>query len=116
MKISLNDQELFSLSETQKNVIKNDIHADTFDQDMQRRLVWVLAHKYERCFERLKKEWDIKLKENGVKSVPTDSDEYAKLVFAQPNYQCRKTREPESASVVEAQRQLDGELAKLSRG
>lgn len=114
MKISVNDQELFALSDTQKNVIKNDIHEDIFDKDMCRRLVWALAHKYERCFERLKKEWDVKLKENGVKAVPTDADEYAQLVFAQPNYQCRKTREPESASFVEAQRQLDGELAKLS--
>lgn len=115
MKISVNDQELFTLSETQKNVIKNDIHADIFDVDAQRRIAWVLAHKYERCFERLKKEWDQKLKENGVKSVPTDPDEYAQLVFSQPNYLDRKSREIVPVSFQEAQRQLDGELAKLSR-
>ena len=58
MKISVNDKELFTLTETQKSVIKNDIHADEFDADMARRLEYILTHKYERCFERLKKEWD----------------------------------------------------------
>jgi hypothetical protein len=96
MKISVNDQELFTLTETQKSVIKYDVNADIFDQDMLRRLKYILTHKYERSFHSLKKEWDTKLKENGVKSVPTDEDEYAQLVFAQPNYKCRKTRELES--------------------
>lgn len=93
MKISINDKELFTLSETQKNVIKNDIHADIFDNDMARRLQYILMHKYERCFERLKAEWDKKLIENGVKSVPTDPDAYAQLIFSQPNYKDRKTRD-----------------------
>jgi hypothetical protein len=93
MKISVNDQELFTLSETQKQIIKNDIHADIFDEDMNRRLKYILMHKYERCFARLKSEWDQKLIANGVKSVPTDPDEYAQLVFSQPNYLDRKARE-----------------------
>src|SRR4029077_11053899 len=114
MKISVNDQELFTLSDIQQQVIKNDIHEDIFDVDMQRRLVWVHAHKYQRCFARLKQEWDQKLKENGVKSVPTDPDEYAKLVFAQPNYLSRKAREGVDGNIDEANRQLKGELAKLS--
>jgi hypothetical protein len=98
MKISVNDQELFTLSETQKTVIKNDIPEDIFDEDMKRRLQWVLTHKYEQCFKRLKDEWDQKLASNGVKSVPTDPDEYAQLVFSQPNYKDRKARELKAAN------------------
>jgi hypothetical protein len=93
MKISVNDTELFTLTETQKSVIKNDIDADIFDEDMKRRLQYILMHKYERCFARLKTEWDKKLIENGVQSVPTDPDAYAQLVFSQPNYKDRKARE-----------------------
>ncbi len=100
MKISVNDKELFSLSETQKKVICNDIPSDIFDEDMCRRLNYILMHKYERCFARLKAEWDQKLKENGVDMMPTDPDKYAELVFSQPNYKCRKTRELESAKEV----------------
>lgn len=96
MKISVNDKELFTLSETQKKVIKNDIHADIFDQDMCRRLNYIISHKYDRCFKRLKDEWDAKLIANGVKYVPTNPEEYAELVFSQPNYKDRKSRELES--------------------
>lgn len=93
MKISVNDVELYTLSETKKNVIKNDINADIFDEDMKRRLQYILMHKYERCFARLKAEWDKKLPILGVESIPTDPDAYAELVFALPSYKDRKTRD-----------------------
>lgn len=102
MKISVDDKELFTLSDTQKQVIKNDIPADMFDADMQRRLQWVLMHKYDQCFDRLKNEWDSKLITNGVKMVPTDRDEYAQLVFSQPNYQDRAAREKAASESVSA--------------
>lgn len=93
MKISIDDKELFTLTETQKKVIQHDIHANSFEEDMKRRIHYIVMHKYEQCFERLKREWDLKLRENGVKSVPTDPDEYARLVFEQQNYQDRKARD-----------------------
>lgn len=96
MKISVDNNDLFTLSETQKKVIKDDIHADLFEDDMKQRIKWVLMHKYEQCFKRLKAEWDKKLIENGVQSVPTDPDAYTELVFAQPNYKDRKARDIES--------------------
>lgn len=95
MKISVNDVELFNLSEKQKKVIKNDIHEDEFEQDMKRRLQWVLDHKYERCLERLKAEWMPKLKTR-VTSIPTDDDALISLIMSQPDYKSRKQREAES--------------------
>ena len=96
MKISVNDQELFSLTEIQKQVMCNDITQETLDDDMKRRLQYILMHKYENCFKRLKQEWDVKLIENGVTMVPTDADAYAALVFDQPNYKSRSVREAEA--------------------
>lgn len=93
MKISVDDQELFRLSETQKKVIKNDISEEIFDEDMKRRLQYILTHKYERCFERLKKEWEPKLKASGIKMIPTDNDEFAQLVFSHESYKNRSQRE-----------------------
>lgn len=100
MKISVDDQELFTLTETQKQVIKNDIDEDIFDVDMKRRLHYILSHKYERCFESLKKEWDVKLVQNGVQSVPTNPDAYAQLVFAQPNYMDRKQKDADAKANI----------------
>lgn len=93
MKISVDNEQIYELSETQKKVIKNDIPEEVFNDDMKRRLHWVLTHKYERCFERLKKEWEPKLKEKGIAMIPTDNDAFAELVFSQSDYEDRSKRE-----------------------
>lgn len=93
MKISVNGKQILELSETHKKVIKNDIFDEEFDADMERRLKYIIEHKYEQCFKRLKSEWEPKLKANGVQSIPLDEDEFAQLVFTQPNYKSRSQRE-----------------------
>ncbi len=93
MKISVDDKEIFTLSETQKKVIMNDIHESVFEDDMKRRLNYILMHKYERCFERLKNEWIPKLEKSGVKSIPLDPEELAKIIFQHPEYKNRTQRE-----------------------
>lgn len=100
MKITVDGVDLFELSDTQKKVIQNNVLNDIFDEDMKRRLKWVIMHKYEQCFKELKEEWDKKLIDNGVESVPTNPDAYARLVFSQPNYMDRKNREIAAAKEV----------------
>ena len=97
MKIKVDGRDVLELNETQKKVIKNDIHEDEFQKDMERRVAYILQHKYERCFDRLKKEWEPKLRIR-VASVPTDPDAFAELIFSQPEYRSRKQRELESAN------------------
>jgi len=93
MKISVDDIELVTLTETQKKVIKNEVKEEIFEEDMRRRILWVLLdQKYKHCFERLKKEWEPRLKANGVTSVPLDDEAFAELVFSQPNYKSRSQR------------------------
>ena len=96
MKISVDGQDLFALSETQKKVLCNELSGVELDQDLKRRLEWVIMHKYHQCLTRLKKEWEPKLKANGLKSIPLDDDEFAQLVFSQPDYKDRDSREKES--------------------
>lgn len=93
MKISVDGKELFTLSETQKEVIKNDIPSDMFEEDVKRRLKHILIHKYENCYKRLKEEWEPKLKASGIKAIPLDDEEFAKLVFSHPHYMNRSKRE-----------------------
>lgn len=94
MKISVNDQELYTLTEVQKQVIQNDILSEIFDEDMKRRLKWVLLdEKYRKCMERIRKEWEPKLKERGVAMMPTNDDAFAQMVFSQPDYKNRSQRD-----------------------
>lgn len=92
MKISVNDQELYSLSDIQKQVIQHEISEDLFDDDMKRRLYWILNHKYDEVFKSLKNEWEPKLAQR-MDSIPTDRDKFAQLVFSQPDYKNRKARD-----------------------
>jgi hypothetical protein len=93
MKVMIDNELILELSDVKKQVLKSEIHDHIFDEDMKRRIQWIIIHKYEECFRKLKDKWDPILVVNGVKMVPTDQDEYASLVFAQPNYQSRSERE-----------------------
>jgi hypothetical protein len=93
MKFKVDNEELLELSETQKKVIMNDIMSEEFEADMKRRVVHIVNEKYNNCFKRLKEEWEPRLNQAGVKSIPLDNDEFAKLVFSQPDYMNRSQRE-----------------------
>jgi len=95
MKISVNDQELYTLSDVKKQVICNDISLDVLDQDLKRRLEWVLMHKYEQCMKKLRNQWMPKLK-GRVESIPLDDDAFAQLIFSQSDYKDRKARDLEN--------------------
>jgi hypothetical protein len=99
MKISVNDIEIFSLTETQENVMKYVISSDIFEDDMKRRLEWVIMHAHDEWFKTLKEDWDPKLIELGVESIPTNKDTYAQLVLSQPTYKDRKARDLEAAAL-----------------
>lgn len=92
MKVSVDGNDLFELTDIQKKVITNDVISDEFESDMHRRLQYILTHKYERCFERLKNEWIPKLIEREI-LIPKDEIAFAELVFNQKDYMDRKDRE-----------------------
>ena len=96
MIVKVDEKVLFELTEAQKKVIQNDIPVEKFEDDIKRRIFYIVNHKYERCFERLKKEWEPRLAKAGVESIPTDKDAFASLVFSQPDYKDRSTRDSES--------------------
>lgn len=96
MKISVNDQTLFELNEIQIKVFANQIPNEILEDDLKRRLQWVIMHKYEECFRELENEWKQKFIDEGAKSLPVDKDEFAAMVFAHPDYKDRSARELEA--------------------
>jgi hypothetical protein len=94
MKIQVDGKLVYELNEIRKKVIQNDIPSEIFQEDMERRAKYIIEHKYEKCLERLKLEWEPKLR-NRVSSVPTDPDALAELIFSQPDYKNRSKREQE---------------------
>lgn len=95
MNFFVDDTNVLSLSATRENVIKHCVRDDEFAADMQRRVAYIVQHKYEQCFIQFKNEWDPKLIARGVQSIPLDADAYAELVFAQPDYKSRTQQDAE---------------------
>jgi len=96
MKIYLNEFEVLELNETQLAVISNDIPELELEDDLKRRLAYIITTKYEACYKRLFDEWFPKLAARGVDSIPTDKDAFAQLVFQQPDYKDRSARDAEA--------------------
>ena len=95
MEIKVDDAVLFSLSDTQKNVIKYNVSSVIFEDDMKRRLEWVLDEIYAESYKKLKETWEPVLIADGAESIPTDPDAFAALVFAHDDYKDRATRDAE---------------------
>lgn len=92
MKIMIDNKIILDITETMKKVICNEIRSEAFEADMERRIIYMIFEKYNACFKRLKEEWDTKLEQRGIESIPTNKDKYAELVFSQPDYKNRSNR------------------------
>lgn len=94
MKISVDGQEIFELAEWEKAVIKNDVPDEIFDEDMKRRLEWVLKHKVEQCYKRFEQEWLQKLKDDPqIEHIPLHREDFVDFVMSRPDYKNRSQRE-----------------------
>lgn len=93
MEIVVDGKKLFELTELQKKVLSWEISEDLLDEDLKRRLEWVLMHKYEQTFARFKSYGDALLATNKVALLPADREAYINLVCSQPNYEDRKARD-----------------------
>ena len=95
MKIKLDEEVILELTETQKKVLCNEINHGMLEEDIKRRLIYIIDHKYEQCMKRLKEEWEPKLKAAGKRTIPLDSDKLAELIFEHEEYKDRAARDLE---------------------
>lgn len=95
MKIQVNGVDLFEVQKHQRDVLTHFMPDEVLEPLMKRNLEWVLRHKYEECFKRLKKEWLPKLEAAGVTEIPADPDAFAEMVFALPEYKSRQDKDME---------------------
>lgn len=92
MKIYADDQLLFEISDSDFKLLNNDLLC--VEEDIKRRLQWVISHKLDLCYKSLKEEWDQKLADNpDISSVPTKRDEYVNFVTGLDDYKNRTDRE-----------------------
>jgi hypothetical protein len=98
MRVTVDDVDLYTMSDIQKKVIQNDISADKFENVMMGQIQGILKNQYALSFKNLKQKWDPILATR-MASVPTDPDAYAQLVFSQADYLDRKARDAAAAAL-----------------
>jgi len=86
MKILLDGKEIYEISEVQLNIFKSEIDSKDLSAYLEKIITNTIKDNVTIVFNRLKKEWIVKLKEAGVKNIPLDDMEFAQLIFNQDSY------------------------------
>jgi len=92
MKFYVDQKEVYDLTDVKKKVICNDICSDCVDADLERRIAYIISHKYEQCMKRLRENWTQVFIDEEI-MVPKDDDVFAQKVFDRPDYKDKKSRD-----------------------
>lgn len=87
------EKELLDITSTKQKILKDVFFEEDLQSEVERLVTWILEHQIEQQMVKIRNTWLPKLKELGVKSIPTDDEEFAELVFSRPEYQSRSQRD-----------------------
>lgn len=94
--IKVNGKKLFSVNNLQKEVICQSISKGNCENFLIEKIAKVISENIATELDRLKKEWEPKLRLEGVKEIPIDDMEFAKLILSRKDYKDRSQRIKES--------------------
>lgn len=86
MKCTLNDQDIFVLTEAQIKVFKHLIPEDELETHLKGLILYVVSQKLRECVSKLFEEWKPKLAEEGVKQIPLSDAELAEMIISRDDY------------------------------
>ena len=95
MKIYLDSKEIYELTDDKLNVLKAYLLEEELESEIERRIIEAIESKYQACLGRVRADWESKLEESGIDMIPTNKENFAKLVFKQDFYKNRTAREAE---------------------
>lgn len=82
MEVKVNGKVVLALEEWKEKVIQHDIPTEIFQEDMERRVRWVVEHHFERCFNKFYNEClRVVVPERNIKEVPLDWKQFSELMF-----------------------------------
>ena len=94
MQITVDGVDLFEVTDNEIELLEYVLPSAILDADLKRRLEWVLTHKIERAYSRLKDDWmPILQRDVEVTQVPLDDEEFFNMVKVRPDYKDRDERD-----------------------
>lgn len=85
MKIRLNEEVIYQVSEFERKVLEDFFNALDLEDHIKKGLVWNIQSLCNNSKQNLKNQW-MPLLFKRYKSIPTDDEELINLIFEQPDY------------------------------
>jgi len=99
MKIQVDGVDLYTVTDTEMELMAYFMFASTLDDDCKRRLQWVLKHKIEQCYKKIRIEWmPILQADPNVTEVPLDDEAFFNMIKVRSDYQDRDARDTQQAA------------------
>lgn len=109
MQIKFNDEVIFELSEIDRATIEYSIPSDELEEDLKRRIIWVIEEKIKGRKAALRRDF-LPLLRAENDTLPTNQDALIPLILARDDYKDRSTRDEEAR--IEAARLAAEEKAR----
>ena len=98
MKIQVDGKDLFEITEDEMEILRYVLPSATLEDDLKRRLEWVLKHKVAMTYKNIKKEWTTRLEADAsIISLPTRDKAFFDMVKARSDYKDRDARDLQAA-------------------
>jgi len=96
MKIQVDGADLMDVKPWEMKVLQYQLPTEGVEDDLKRRLKYIISHKIERCIDQMINDWMPKIrKDKSITSVPTDKKSLVEMIMNRPDYKDRSTREEE---------------------
>lgn len=84
---SMSHRKIFrKIKEAEQEKQTRNSYLDYEKEELEKRIGWILQHKWKNCVKRLRFSWMPRLEERGIMNVPIDDELFAELVFSQHDY------------------------------
>ena len=87
-----------TLTDLQQQLLSNDLYNDTDNKGLDEWIQGAVRGKINNCWKRFQREWTDKLINDSsfTDSIPSNQEDFVKLVLARSDYKNRKTRDDEA--------------------
>lgn len=92
MKITIDDEAIYELSESALDCLHYYINSESSDQIIKDTIIWAISSYFEGYKEKIKAEW-IPILFKRVSHIPTNESELLDLIRSQPDYLTKKQKE-----------------------
>lgn len=92
MQIKINDEIILEITQDYQDLLTYSLPLDSLEDEIKRRLIWIINEKLQGCKKRILRDW-LPILKSELTSLPVSDDDIVALVMAHPEYKNRDARD-----------------------